>query len=83
MPVTSLIVSCVPGQAQSVAATIAEMPYVEVTDVRDDVVVIVTDTPDTDHDQKTWDTLVTNPDIYASDIIYHNFEDMELGPDAD
>ena len=83
MPITSLIVSCASGRAPSVAAEIAEVPYIEVTDVRGDAVIIVTDTPDSDRDQETWETLVANPDIYASDIIYHNFEDMELGSNAD
>ncbi len=83
MPITSLIISCAPGTSEAVAAEIAEMPYIEVTDVRDDVVIIITDTPDSDRDQETWDSLVAVPDVYASDIIYHNFEDVELESHAD
>ena len=78
MPITSLIVTCATDSVPAVAEEIAQMPNVEVTDVRDDTLVIITDTKTGDEDQTTWDALVAIPGVISTDIIYHNFEDAEL-----
>lgn len=80
MPITSLIIGIKSDSSDNKDACVAEiaaLPYVEVSDVRDASIVVITDTANTEDDQSTWDALGAIPGVLSTDIIYHNFEDTE------
>ncbi len=78
MPVSSVVVSCVQGQAEGVAAEIAAIEGVEVHGVLPDgqiVAVIEADTIQGEVDIVSHLHGVT--DVVTVRMAYHNFEDVE------
>lgn len=83
MPISSLIISINSEHVEDIIERVQSVPYVEVSDVREGSLVIITDTPDSGKDQETWDALVAITGVLSTDIIYHNFEDTELESHAE
>ncbi len=77
MPITSLIIGTAPGESANVAQQLADVPYVTITDVKEDSIIVITDTPQSEDDKTCWDAFTGIPGVVSSDVIYHNFEDVE------
>ncbi len=77
MPVSSVVITCVQGQAESVAARIVALDGVEVHGVLPDgqvVAVIETDTVQAEVDVVS--ALHQVEDVVTVRMAYHNFEDV-------
>lgn len=77
MPITSLIVRTTADNIQTVAEKIRRLPGASVSDIKDDSLVVITDTEDRQADKALWDQMEQISGVAAVDVIYHNFEDLE------
>ena len=81
MPITSLLVK-VAEDPVKVAEHISEFPATEVTDIKKNTLVVVTETTSVAEDKAIWQLLENAPGVSGLTAIYHNFEDIELNHDG-
>jgi len=79
MPITSLLVKT-KNNPQEIALHISQLPSVEVTDINEQTLVVVTETESVVEDKAIWSLLESAPGVSGVTAIYHNFEDLNLDP---
>lgn len=77
MPVSSLLVRTDPERAAKVAEDLGQVPGTEVTDIKGDQIVVVTDTRSAQEDRDLHEKLEDVPGVLAVTLVYHNYEDLE------
>jgi nitrate reductase NapD len=77
MPISSLLVRTLKERTQSVAKKINEIDGLEVTDIVEDQVVVVSDTQTAKQDKKLHEAVEAVPGVLAVTLVYHNYEDLE------
>ncbi len=76
MPITSLLIRTKAERTAAIADEAALLQGVEIAEIRNDIIVAVTDTATRDEDKGLWDTLEQITGVLTVDAIYHNFEDV-------
>ena len=77
MPISSMVVRVQPGRGAQVASRIVAVPSANVTDIRDDELVVVTDTASREDDRRIWEEIEGLDNVLSIALVYHNFEDLE------
>lgn len=80
MPVSGVVIKCIPGRAAALAEALAEPEKVEIHGVLPDdrlVAVIVADT--VDGEVEVVSRLMETDGVIDVQLAYHNFEDIEPG----
>ncbi len=81
MPITSIIANVNTDSIDAVVQQINELPDATVTDIKDNNLVIVTDTRTRQEDRDIWVKLDNISGVNSLNAIYHNFEDLEVASD--
>ena len=75
MPITSLVVECVPGRRPEVVREAERLPMTEVGEAVGDSFVVVLDTPDRRRDREAVDRLAALAGVVAAIPVFTNSED--------
>ena len=78
MPISSLIVRTEEGHTAEIGALLATHPAIEVSHVAESAVAIVTETPEDSVDKLLWKQIEGMAGVMHVELIYHNFEDLEV-----
>lgn len=79
MPISGVLLHCDPEQIRQVQEDIALRPHSEVRAVRDDTLVVVTDTSDLDQDRQEVAALDQLPGVFGTQVVFCNVEDIAGG----
>ena len=77
MPISSLIVRMKAEKVESVLKGLAGMETTSVHETRGENVIIVTQTETKEQDKEIWESIERLDGVIQTDLIYHNFEDLE------
>ena len=77
MPISSLIVQVHHGGLEQTKSHIDADPRLEITDVLNESVVVLTETRDREEDFAIWRSLQSLHEVECVSLIYHNHEDLE------
>ena len=72
MPITSLVVECVPGKEKQAARHVAAVPMTEVCQSHENFFVVVLETPDKKSDRKTVEAVNNQPGVISAVPVYTN-----------
>ena len=78
MPISSLVVQVYPDGREITQAYLEADPRIEVTDVMDQTLVILTETTDRLEDLDIWHSVKALAEVETVNLIYHNHEDLEM-----
>lgn len=77
MPISSLIVRTKDKATEQVKEHLKDLKGVSVTDVRQENIVVITETENQTRDKNLWKEIENISGVVQCDLIYHNFEDEE------
>ncbi len=77
MPISSLIIQSKESRSQEVADRLRGLAGVEVSEIRGDQVVVLTETSSRKEDREVWKAMESTEHVLGVSLIYHNFEDLE------
>jgi nitrate reductase NapAB chaperone NapD len=77
MPVSSLIIRVRPDSLHPVVKAVSEIKQAAIHETRGQNIVVVTQTKTKSEDKKIWDRIEHLEGVLQTDLIYHNFEDIE------
>jgi nitrate reductase NapAB chaperone NapD len=75
MPISSLIIRTDNKKTPDVVACLGILKEVTVSEIHQQNIVIITETPRQACDQDLWDKIEKIPGVLQCDLIFHNFED--------
>ena len=76
MPITGVLVTCREHRANDVRSLISNRPRLEVRNQRENMLVVVTDTPTLAADREEIDWLESLPGVASALVAYTNIEDL-------
>ena len=76
MPISGVVLTCHPEQAETVAAAVAARACAEVRAVEDGHLVVVTDTDSLQADRDEVQALESLPGVAAAHVVFCNVEDL-------
>ena len=77
MPISSLVLHVRPNGHQLTQAQLESDPRIEVSDVLERSMVVITETKDRSEDLDIYHNMLDLPEVESVNLIYHNHEDME------
>ncbi len=77
MPISGIVLSCLPDRLDQVSRSIESRASSEVRERRDDMLVVVTDTPSLEADRDEVDALLRLDGVAASHVVFSNIEDAK------
>ena len=77
MPISSLIVRTRPDSVRPVMDALSVIEEATIHETWGQSIVVVTQTKTKDEDKQIWDRIEHVEGVVQTDLIYHNFEDVE------